>query len=386
MNAPDIVVAGLGAHGAALVHELARRGVSVLGLDMHTPPHEHGSTTGRTRITREAYYEAPLYVPLVQRAQELWSELQELTGTVLYRPTGGLMTGPPDGELVQGALASAQLHGLRHEVLDADGIRRRFPVMQPDDQMVGVYETDAGVLLLDACMRTLLTQAQAYGAELRTGTRVTGWRADRDGVTLATSSGDVRARQAVFAAGPWLNALLANEQDARPVQLKLTVERQTTHWFAAAPGVTGLRAEECPITLLELADGRLYYTLPDVGHGVKIGQHHRGATMDPDTVDRTVSTAEEHAARMALDSWMPGAAHRVLDSTVCLYTNTPDNHFVIDRHPSHENVLLVSACSGHGFKFATALAEVTADLAMEGVAAFDVSAFTVDRLLDGSAA
>src|SRR5690606_20735786 len=123
MNAPDIVVAGLGAHGAALVHELARRGASVLGLDMHTPPHEYGSTTGRTRITREAYYAAPSYVPLVQRARELWAELEELTGTVLYRPTGGLMAGPHDGELIQGALASATRHGLPHELLDSDGIR-----------------------------------------------------------------------------------------------------------------------------------------------------------------------------------------------------------------------------------------------------------------------
>jgi sarcosine oxidase len=386
MKAPDIVVAGLGAHGASLVHELARRGASVIGVDMYRPPHEHGSTTGRTRITREAYYEAPLYVPLVQRAQELWAELEELTGTVLYRPTGGLMTGPPEGDLVQGALASARLHDLPHELLDADGIRRRFPVMQPEERMVGVYEPSAGVLLVDACVRTLLAQAQAYGAELRTGMRVTGWRADRSGVTLATAAGEVRAGQAVFAAGPWLNALLACEQDARPARLKLAVERQTTHWFAPAPGVTGLRAEECPVTLLELTDGRLFYTLPDVGHGVKIGRHHSGAIVMPDAVDRTVSTAEEHEARMLLEMWMPGAGHRALDSTVCLYTNTPDHHFLVDRHPSHENVLLVSACSGHGFKFATALAEVAADLAMEGVSAFDVATFNIGRLLEGSAA
>ena len=386
MNAPDIVVAGLGVHGAALVHELARRGASVLGLDMHTPPHEHGSTTGRTRITREAYYENPLYVPLVQRAGELWAELEELTGTVLHRQTGGLMTGRPDGELVRGTLASVRFHELAHELLDAEGIRRRFPVMQPAEGLVGVYERNAGVLLLDACMRTLLAQAQAHGAVLRTGTRVTGWRADAAGVTLTTTSGQVTARQAVLAPGPWMNPLLATEQGAAPVQLKLMVERQTTHWFAPAPGVTGLRAEECPITMLELEDGRLFYTLPDVGHGIKAALHHSGAAVTPDTADRTVGTAEEQEVRDLLEAWMPGAGHRVLDTSVCLYTNTPDHHFVVDRHPSHENVLLVSACSGHGFKFATALAEVTADLALEGTSAFDVSAFSAGRLLEVSAA
>lgn len=385
MNGPDIVVAGLGVHGASIVHELARRGASVLGLDMHTPPHEHGSTTGRTRITRQAYYEDPLYVPLVQRANELWAELEELTGTVLHRPTGALMAGIPDGKLVQGTLASARVHGLAHELLDADGMRRRFAVMQPPDGVVGVYERNAGVLLLDACMRTLLAQAQAHGAMLRTGTRVTGWHADGGGVTFSTTTGEVTARQAVLAPGPWMNPLLAGEQSAAPVQLKLMVERQTTHWFAPAPGVTGLRAEECPITMLELEDGRLFYTLPDVGHGIKAALHHSGMRVTPDTVDRTAGTSEEQEIRGMLEEWMPGAGHRALDASVCLYTNTPDHHFVVDRHPSHENIVLVSACSGHGFKFAPALAEVTADLALEGTAAFDVSAFSAARLLEVSA-
>ncbi|HSJ31797.1 MAG TPA: N-methyl-L-tryptophan oxidase [Longimicrobiales bacterium] len=381
MRAPDVVVAGLGAHGAALVHELARRGVSVLGLDMHTPPHEYGSTTGRTRITRQAYYEDPLYVPLVQRAGELWAEIEELTGTVLYRQTGGLMAGRADCELVRGCLASAERHGLPHEVLGADGIRRRFQVLQPDDDVVGVYEPNAGVLLLDACIRTLLEQAVAYGAEIRTGTRVTGWRANGAGVTLETTSGSVHAGHAVFAVGSWLNPLLASEQGDAPVQLQLTIERQTAHWFGAAPGVHGFSAAECPVTMLALADGRMLYTLPDVGHGLKAALHHDGATVTADTVDRTVGSAEEERVRALLQDWMPGAGHRVLDGGVCLYTNTPDRHFVVDRHPSHGNVLLVSACSGHGFKFATALAEVTADLALEGDAAFDVAMFAVDRVL-----
>jgi sarcosine oxidase len=386
MNAPDVAIVGLGAHGAALAHEMARRGVAVVALDAFSPPHERGSTTGRTRITREAYYEHPLYVPLVQRAGELWAELEELTGTILFRRTGGLMAGPESGELVQGAAASARAHDLPHEMLDAEGIRRRFPMMQPPPGIVGVYEPNAGVLLLDACIRTLLEQARAYGADVRTGVRVTGWRADSTGVTLETTAGDLRASRAVFTAGAWLNQLLASEHGGPPVQLALGIERQTTHWFEPAPGITGLNANVCPVTMLERDDGRMLYTLPDVGHGVKAALHHGGAqvalgTLDEDTVERAIGLEEEHVVRMLLDEWMPGAAHRVLDGSVCLYTNTPDRHFVVDAHPSHDNVQIVSACSGHGFKFATALAEVVADLTLEGDAAFDVSQFGVERVI-----
>lgn len=381
MNEPDVIVVGLGVHGAALVHELARQGAVVTGLDSSTPPHANGSTTGRTRITREAYYEDPAYVPLVQRAGELWTELEELTGTVLFRLTGGLMAGPEAGELVRGALASAVEHGLPHEQLDEHGIRRMFPVFDPPPGVVGVYEPSAGVLLVDPCMRTLLTQAQAYGATLMTDVRVASWSARSGHVTLHTTSGELRAPRVVFSAGSWLNPLLASERAAAPVQLTLEVERQTSHWFAPAPGVTGMRADVCPITMLEHADGRMLYTLPDVGHGVKAGTHHRGAIVDPDTVDRTISMAEEERMRTLLDAWMPGAAHRVLDGSVCLYTNTPDHHFVIGAHPAHDNVLLVSACSGHGFKFAPALAEIVTSAVLDGPSTLTPGLFDVTRVL-----
>jgi sarcosine oxidase len=344
-------------------------------------PNDGGSTTGRTRITREAYYEHPSYVPIVQRANELWLELEELTGTVLFRRTGGLMVGPPDGVLVRGTLASVRTHDLPHELLDAAGIRWRFPLMQPPEHMIGVYEPNAAVLLLDACMRTMLEQAHAYGAALRSYTRVTGWRADAAGVTLLTAAGELRADHVVFTAGSWLNALLASERTAAPLQLRLEIERQTTHWFAPAPGVTGLHASACPITLLEYDDGTLLYTLPDVGHGLKASFHHSGRIVQPDNVDRTIMAAEEEHVRALLDDWMPGAAYRTLDDAVCVYTNTPDLHFAIGTHPSHDNVTLVSACSGHGFKFAPALAEIVADMILEDGPAFDVSLFDVRRVV-----
>ncbi|HEX6133585.1 MAG TPA: N-methyl-L-tryptophan oxidase [Longimicrobiales bacterium] len=381
MNARDVLVVGLGIHGASLAHELARRGVSVLAVDAGSVPNHGGSTTGRTRITREAYYEHPSYVPLVQRATELWLELEELTGTVLLRRTGGLMVGPAEGELVRGTLVSSRAHDLPYELLDGAAIRQRFPALHPPEGAVGVYEPNAGVLLLDACMRTLLEQAQAHGALIRSHVRVDSWRADDDGVTLNTTDGALHAPRAVFTAGPWLNLLLAAEQSPSPLQLRLEVERQTAHWFAAAPGAIGLGADACPVTMLERDDGSMLYTLPDVGHGVKASFHHGGRIVEPDDVDRTIGAAEEERVRSGLEEWMPGAAHRVLDDGVCLYTNTPDRHFVIDAHTAHPNVTLVSACSGHGFKFGPALAEVVADLSLEGTAAFDISLFRAERVL-----
>jgi sarcosine oxidase len=365
-NAPEVLVIGLGAHGSAIMHELARRGVRVTGLDSRTPPHGYGSTTGRTRVTRQAYYEATFYVPLVQRAHELWAELEELTGALLFRRTGGLMTGDPDGALIRGTLASCAAHGLDHELLDATGIRRRFPALLPPPDAVGVLEPNAGVLLIEPCLRTLHDMALGHGAALRFDCAVTGWQADADSVSVDTTAGRLRADYAVFAAGPWLNQLLASERAPRPLRLDLRSARQTSHWYEPAPGVTNLRADACPVTMLERADGYMLYTLPDLGHGVKAGLHHGGDIVEPDHVDRTISAREDMLMRRLVEDWMPGAAHIERDATVCLYTNTPDGHFAVGAHPDHHNVTLVSACSGHGFKFAPSLAEMVADLIIDG--------------------
>jgi sarcosine oxidase len=378
---PEFVIVGLGAMGAAVGCELARRGAAVVGIDRFAPPHGHGSTHGRTRIIREAYFEHPHYVPLVQRAYELWAELEELSGTVLYRRTGGVMVGPPDGVLVRGTLASARMHGLEHEELTADALRRRFPALLPEPDHVGVFEPRAGMLLPEAAMRTLLTLARGYGAELRLETHVTGWHVASAGdVVLHTSGGELRAPRVIFAAGPWLNELLADEYGHPPLRLPLLVERQVSHWFEPAPGAHAFRPDQCPIGIWEYAPERYLYTFPDDGHGVKAGIHHEGRIVDPAHVDRVVSTGEELRMRRLLDWCMPGAAHRAVDAAVCLYTNTPDGHFIIDRHPAHEQVMLVSACSGHGFKFAPAIGELVADLLLEGASAFEPAPFALARL------
>lgn len=381
MSRPDVVVVGLGVQGAATLLELARRGYHVLGLDARRPPHEAGSSHGRTRIIREAYFEHPAYVPLVQQSLASWLELQELTGTVLHRPTGAVHAGPPDCALVQGALASARAHGLEHELLDAAQLRQRFPMMRPEPHWHAVFEHTAGMLLAENCVRTMLELAAGYGAEIRPGTGVQGWDASADVVRLQTRAGVVEAGAAVLAPGAWLNALLAATDAATPLQLPLKVERQTSHWYLAPPTVFAFREGVCPITLVERDDGAVLYTLPDMGHGLKAGLHHGGRELvvnDPlQSLDAPPADADDARLRPLLDEWLPGSAPGDSCSVTCLYTNTPDSHFVIDRHPAHANVIVVSACSGHGFKFAPAVGELAADL-VDGEAE-PLTLFAADR-------
>lgn len=375
----DAAVVGLGIHGAAAVRELARRGLRTIGLDRAAVPNPAGSSAGRTRITREAYFEHPLYVPLVQRAAELWHDLEELTGTVLLRRTGAVYAGPPDGVLIEGVLRSARQHGLEHELVDGEDLHRRVPALQPMSGHVAVLEPAAGVLMAEAGVRTLVRQAEGYGAVIRTGAEVVAWEAVGDDVVVQFPGATVRARQVLFAAGPRLNALLAARRGADPLVLPLTVERQLPHWFAPELNRQAFGPGALPVTLLEFDPGRFLYTLPDLGHGIKAGLHHEGRTVGPEGVDTMITLAEETALRSRVEAWLPGATERLLDAQVCLYTNTPDGHFIIDRHPGHDNVHIVSACSGHGFKFGPAIGEAVADRMVEGATWFDTAPFALGR-------
>src|SRR5918992_1629494 len=178
----DVIVVGLGAMGSATLFALSRRGVRALGVDQFAPPHTQGSTHGRTRIIREAYFEHPLYVPLVRRAYELWDDLEREAGRTLFHRTGGLMIGPADGAIVAGARRSAVEHDVQHEMLTADQVRRRWPAYDPPDDHGALFELRAGLLLPEACVEAYLELARRSGAVIRTGERVQSWRADGAGV------------------------------------------------------------------------------------------------------------------------------------------------------------------------------------------------------------
>jgi sarcosine oxidase len=367
----DVVIIGLGAMGSQVAHALARRGRRVVGLDRFSPPHAFGSSHGRSRIIREAYFEEPAYVPLVQRSYELWTELQRESGQTLLRLTGGLMAGPADGVLVRGARRSAAVHGLPCEDLSAPEIRKRFPAFAPDPGMVGVFEPRAGVLFPEACIEAALQGAAAAGAELRVDEEVEEWRADSGAVQVRTARGSWSAGTLVIAAGPWLPRVVPG--------LPLTVARQVLHWFEPLADHGLFAPEACPIALWEVEGGRIFYTFPDLGDGVKAAIHHEGEITDAERVRREVTPEDEEAVWSLLGRLVPSAAGRRRESAVCLYTNTPDRNFLIDRHPQHEQVLLVSPCSGHGFKFAPVIGEIVADLVTEGASRFDLRPFALER-------
>jgi sarcosine oxidase len=364
----DILIVGLGAMGSAAACQLARRGLRVVGIDRFAPPHDRGSSHGETRIIREAYFEHPAYVPLVQRAYELWNELEHRAGRQLLRPTGGLMLGPENGVLVTGALRSAREHGLAHELLSSRAVRDRFPGLNPDAGMVAVWELRAGVLFPEDCVAAHLAQARAAGAELHLNEPVLRWEPDGDGVIAWTDRGRHRGRRLLLTAGAWVNSLLPG------AALPVAIERQVLHWFTpreAAP----YQPERCPIHIWEPAPHSFFYGFPDLGTGVKVALHHQGRPTDADSVDRAVAAAEIEAMRVLVERYLPGAAGPHRASAVCVYTNTPDEHFWIDWHPAARQVLIASPCSGHGFKFSSAIGEVAADLLTGREPRFDLGLF-----------
>ena len=370
----DIIIAGLGAMGGAAAYHLAARGRRVLGLDRFQPPHAFGSSHGQTRIIREAYFEHPLYVPLIQRAYELWGELEQASGRTLLQTTGGLMIGPRHGVLVAGAERSAREHRLAHQILSASELRGKFPAFAPTEEMTGVWEPRAGILFPELAVQTHLELAARHGATLRFHEPVTRWEPDGAGVRVHTAAGTYRAARLILSAGAWMNELLS----VRP--LPLTVERQVLYWFDPVAGAKKFSPDHCPVSIWEYAPGEFFYTFPNLGAGVKVALHHRGEITSPDTVRREVSAEETQAMRALLCRFLPGANGLLRSTAACVYTNTPDEHFLLDAHPEHPAVFLASPCSGHGFKFASVIGEIAA-ARLEGRAVpFDLSLFRGARL------
>lgn len=367
----DAIVLGLGGMGSAASSALARRGRRVLGLEQFSLGHDLGSSHGHTRIIRQAYYEHPDYVPLVRRAYDLWRELEERAGMSLFHIHPCLSLGPPESELLTGVQASAKLHGLDIEDLDVAEVRKRYPQFQIDDSFAGVLERGAGYLLVDDCVRAMQEDARRHGAELHEWEEVLSWNADDNGVTVKTTVGEYRAERLIVTAGPWAGKLLAD------IGVPLTVMRQTAFWFG---GGAAFGTERFPTFIAETDSGHFYGIPAVAGQGVKIARHY-GAPELPDArnIQREVQEADEDPVRDFIRKHIPSAKAPNSRSSVCIYTLTPDRHFVIDRHPLHPNVAFAAGFSGHGFKFAPTVGEILADLAMEGKTKLPIGLFQEDR-------
>ena len=377
----DVIVVGLGAHGGASVWQLERRGVSVIGFDAFTPPHTLGSSHGDTRVIRQIYAEHPDYVPIMLRGYEVWRELEETIAEQgeaieLLRIVGGLTVGRPEGDGITGVKRSAAAHGMDLEILDPSEIRRRWPQFQPRDEMIGAFDSMSGVLFPEKCVAAHLDAATNEGADLHYNEPVRRWHPDGDGVRVFTDHGEYTADQIVFSAGAWNPGLVSK------LKLPLRLERQVLFWFQPASSPELFAPENCPNHSWEYKPGSSLYVQPEFGGGVKTAFHHGGEMFyDPVDLDRAVRQEDERSLRHAISDILPQLNGRVVKSAVCLYTDTPDLHFLLDWHPGHRNVIICSPCSGHGFKFAAVVGEIVADMATKGDAGYDMSLFSIDRLL-----
>jgi sarcosine oxidase len=374
-SAFDAIVIGLGAHGSAAALALARRGARVLGLEVGDRGHELGSSGGRSRMIRRAYFEDPGYLPLLAAAWESWDRLGATAGETFVEVIGGLYAGPVDRDLFRGSVESAQLQGLPHEALDAAEIRRRWPVFTVGDEMGGLYDPGAGMIRPERAIAAQLRLAQDAGAELRFRERVVDWRrGSRGELEVETDLGAYVADYLVIAAGAWTRSLLPD------LALPLEVERVPVFWFDPQVSIADVSVGQLPTWLMDTADDGTFYGFPyDPAAGLKVSRHHSGDIVDPAEVDRTERPADIERVRRFSRSFFPAADGPVRESLVCLYTNTPDLSFVVDVHPAVPRVAFASACSGHGFKFAPVIGETLADLATTGSTLQPIDMFRTAR-------
>jgi sarcosine oxidase len=371
----DAIVIGLGGMGSAAALQLARRGQRVLGLEQHDLLHERGSSHGLTRIIRLAYHEDPRYVPLLRRAYELWADLERSAGEVLLVTTGSVEGGPEDGGTFQGALEAARLHDLPHEVLTPGDLARRYPAYRhlPAETRV-VFQPDGGFLLAERCVLANVRGALEHGAELRFREPVIGWESTPGGgVRVVTARTNADADRLVICAGPWAGRLV-------PELAQLAVpERQVLAWLQ--PSRPDLFApERFPVFVLDVEEGNFYgFPVFDVP-GFKLGKyHHRRQWIDPDSEVRTVDEEDERVLRAFSDRYFPDGSGSTILLKACIFTNSPDEHFVIDTLPGLPQVSVAAGFSGHGFKFCSVVGEVMADLAMTGATRHDIDLFRLDR-------
>jgi sarcosine oxidase len=377
LSAYDVIVVGLGGMGSAAAFHLAARGERVLGLEKYGPAHDRGASHGGSRIIRQSYFESPEYVPLLLRSYDLFDELAAASGRDVITLTGGVMVGPPQSRTVAGSRASAEQWGLEHEILDAAAVRTRFPTLAPGPDEIALYEAKAGFVRPEATVAAHLHLAAGKGADLHFHEPMTSWQPTAGGVRVTTANGSYTAGHLVIAPGPWAPRLLAD------LGVPFSIERQVQYWFQPRGGVAPFRPERHPIYIWEDADGGQIYGFPAIDGpdgGAKIAFFRRGVPTTPDTLDTEVH--EDEIAEMVAYSGrrLPDLPGTFLRGEPCMYSNTPDEHFVIAPHPAHAAVTVACGFSGHGFKFVPVVGEILADLAICGATVHPITLFDPRRL------
>lgn len=376
-TAYDVIVLGLGGMGSAAAYHLAARGQRVLGLERFTPAHDHGSSHGGSRIIRQSYFEDPAYVPLLLRSYELWEKLKRDSGIDVYSVTGGLFMGPEDSTTFSGSLRASEQWDLDHDVLTATEVHRRFPAFDPPSGQMALYESMAGFARPEATVQAHIDLALKSGAELHFGEPVTSWSDGGDGVIVTTEAGTYRAGQLVVCPGAWAPKILSD------IGIAIRIERQVMYWIDPVAGSASM--EDGPIYIHETDQVEQIYGFPPIdgpGGGAKVAFFRKGEDCTPETIDRTVHSHEKEAMLERVGRLLPGLTGSILDTATCMYSTTPDENFVIARHPGHRNVTVACGFSGHGFKFVPVVGEILADLAIDGVTAHPIALFDPNRLAD----
>ena len=373
MPSYDAIVIGVGGMGSAAVYHLARRGLQVLGLEKHAIPHEMGSSHGYSRMIRYTLQEHPSYVPLVRRSYELWHEMEETAGEELMVTTGSIRAGAPDSPFFLNAQEACDLHSIPYEILTASEVNKRFPGYRFPEEISSVYQADGGFLLPERCIVTHVQAAERAGADVHSQETVLDWEVRGDGVQVRTDRDTYTAGRLVVTAGPWA-ANLVPELAAYAVP-----ERQVMGWFQ--PKRPELYAAEAfPVFGVFTEEGRYYGCPSHAVPGFKIGRaHHLLQKVDPDAINREVHPEDEDILRQAVNRYFPLAAGKLLDGKTCMYTNTPDEHFMIGTLDGQPQVSVAAGFSGHGFKFASVIGEIMADLAQSGATEHDINLFRLDR-------
>lgn len=389
MNHADVVVIGLGAMGSATTFQLAKRGVKVIGIDRFSPPHVIGSTHGDTRITRQAIGEGKAYVPLVLRSHQLWREIEAESGADLFTACGGLILAAEPvvnnhqddtTDFFTETVSAAQTYGIEHEILSTEETHARFPQFRFSTEHRGYYEPGAGFVRPEAAVGAQLDLATRFGADIRCEERVVQIEASNSGVTIHTDKNRYYAGQVIVTAGPWISQIAGSDDIARLCD----VYRQALHWFEIAESPEIFGPDQMPVFIWKFGTGSEddFYGFPAVDGptgGLKVATGQFTNTTDPENLDRAVQPEESRTMfNRYIDGRLP-LRPAVVKTARCLYTATPDHDFIIDRHPEHQNILLASPCSGHGFKHSAAIGESLAQLAIDGRSKIDLSPFALGR-------
>ena len=369
----DCIVIGVGGMGSSAVHNLAKRGQKVLGLEKFDIPHSEGSSHGVNRIIRLAYYENPSYVPLLRRAYEMWSEIETIAGEQLLYKIGSIDTAPSGHEVFEGSLESCLLHDIPHEVLNYNQINDRFPGYEMPQGQMGLYQADGGFVLSERSIVAYVNAAVAEGAEIHARESVIKWEPEGSGVRIFTDRAEYTADRLVITAGAWAAGMV-------PSLVEVAVpERQVLAWLQ--PTEPSLFApENFPVFNAYFEEGR-YYGFPVFGiPGFKIGRyHHLKEVTDPDHMEREVTQEDEDILRAAASRYFPKANGTLMTLKTCMFTNTPDDHFIIDKMPGMPQVTVAAGFSGHGFKFASVVGEIVGDLVIAGETTHDIDLLKIDR-------